>query len=331
MFRFANPEYLFLLLLLPLLAVMFWRRRGRLGGQMKFSTLKHLKNVPVSFRQRLRRLFPMLRLGVLALLILGLARPQSGSRQDEVITEGIDIVMVLDVSSSMLAEDFKPENRLGAAKEVAREFIEGRRNDPIGLVIFGGEAFSQCPLTLDYGVLVQILEQTDIAGNEWDGTAIGNGLATAVDRLKNSRAQSKVIILLTDGENNAGEVDPITAAQVAQTFDIRTYTVGVGSRGTAPVPRVDPLFGKRYIQVPVSIDEDLLKRIAATTGGQYFRATNTDKLREIYQQIDQLEKTRIEVKEFTTYTELFIYYAGAGLLLLVVELLLGNTYLRKLP
>ncbi|MCB0296851.1 MAG: BatA domain-containing protein, partial [Calditrichaeota bacterium] len=157
MFRFANPEYLFLLLLLPLLAVMFWRRRGRLGGQMKFSTLKHLKNVPVSFRQRLRRLFPMLRLGVLALLILGLARPQSGSRQDEVITEGIDIVMVLDVSSSMLAEDFKPENRLGAAKEVAREFIEGRRNDPIGLVIFGGEAFSQCPLTLDYGVLVQIL------------------------------------------------------------------------------------------------------------------------------------------------------------------------------
>lgn len=331
MFRFANPEYLLLLILIPLIAVYYLRRQRRLSGHVKFSTLRHLKKVPRTLRQTLRRYLFLLRLGVLALLILGLARPQSGSKQEEIITEGIDIVLALDVSSSMLAEDFRPENRLGASKEVAKEFVEGRTNDPIGMVVFAGEAFSQCPLTLDYGVLMQIMDQTDIAPSEWDGTAIGNGLATAVARLKDSKAESKVVILLTDGENNAGEVDPVTAAQVAQTFDIRVYTIGVGSRGTAPIPRVDPLFGKRYVQVPVSIDEDLLKRIAAITEGQYFRATNTEKLREIYAQIDELEKTKIEVKEFTKYSELFINYAGAALLLLLLEVLLMNTYLRKLP
>lgn len=331
MFRFANPEYLALFILIPLVLFYYWKRRPRMAGRMKFSTVRHLKKVPISLRQRLQKYLFLLRLIVLSLLIIGLARPQSGSKQEEIITEGIDIVLALDVSSSMLAEDFKPENRLGASKEVAKEFISGRTNDPIGLVIFGGEAFSQCPLTLDYGVLMQILDQTDIAPAEWDGTAIGNGLATAVARLKDSKAESKVAILLTDGENNAGEVDPITAAQVAQTYDIRVYTIGVGSRGTAPIPRVDPLFGKRYVQVPVSIDEDLLQRIAATTEGKYFRATNTEKLREIYAEIDQLEKTKIEVKEFTKYTELFINYAGIALLVLLLEVILANTYLRKLP
>ncbi|NIV98471.1 VWA domain-containing protein, partial [Candidatus Saccharibacteria bacterium] len=273
----------------------------------------------------------LLRLAILALLILGLARPQSGTREQEIITEGIDIMLVLDVSTSMLAEDFRPKNRIGAAKAVAEEFIKGRRNDPIGLVIFGREAFSQCPLTLDYGVLINILEKTDVAPEEWDGTAIGNGIATAVARLKDSRARSKVVILLTDGENNAGEVDPITAAQIANTFDIRVYTIGAGTRGTAMYPFEHPIFGKQYKPIPVEIDEELLKRIAEITSGKYFRATDTEKLRNIYREIGELEKTKIEVKEFTKFDELYVYYAGAGLALLVLEILLRNTVLRRLP
>lgn len=331
MFRFANPQYLFLLLIIPALAAYYFWRGRRLTGQMKFSTLRHVKRVPATLRQFLHRHLYWARLMVLALIILGFARPQSGARQEEVITEGIDIMMVLDVSTSMLAEDFRPKNRLEAAKLVAKEFIEGRRNDPIGLVIFAREAFSQCPLTLDYGVLLEILEKTQVAPEEWDGTAIGNGLATAVARLKDSKAKSKVIILLTDGENNAGEVDPVTAAQVAHTFDIRVYTIGVGTRGTAMYPFEHPLFGKQYRPIPVEIDEELLTRIADITGGKYFRATDTDKLREIYTEIGELEKTKIEVKEFTKYTELFIYYVGAGILLLALEIVLSHTYLRKLP
>ncbi len=331
MYRFANPEYLALLILLPLVAVYYLRRRGKISGQMKFSTLRHIKKVPVSFRQVMRRQLYLVRLIILALIILGLARPQSGSQQEEIITEGIDIMLVVDVSTSMLAEDFKPKNRLGAAKSVAKEFVEGRRNDPIGMVIFGREAFSQCPLTLDYGVLMEILDKTDVAPEEWDGTAIGNGLATAVARLKDSKAKSKVIILLTDGENNAGEVDPITAAQVAHTFDIRLYTIGAGTRGTAMYPFEHPIFGKQYKPIPVEIDEELLTRMADITGGKYYRATNTDKLREIYLEIGELEKTKIEVKEFTKYAELYVYFAGAGLLLLLLEIIFANTYLRKLP
>jgi len=318
-----------LLLLLPLVAVYYWRRRT--GGQMKFSTLRHLKQIPASLRQILRRYLPLLRLAVLALVILGIARPQSGSKQEEVLTEGIDIMLAIDVSTSMLAEDFKPKNRLAAARAVASEFIEGRRDDPIGLVIFAGEAFSQCPLTLDYGVLQEILDKTDTAPREWDGTAIGNGLATAVARLKDSKANSKVIILLTDGENNSGEIDPVTAAQVASTFNIRVYTIGAGTKGTAMVPIDDPFFGKRYVPVKVNIDEELLTRIANLTGGQYFRATSTNKLRDIYAEIGELEKTKIEVKEFTRYEELFVNFILAALALLLLELVLANTWLRKIP
>jgi Ca-activated chloride channel family protein len=272
-----------------------------------------------------------LKIAGLGLLIIAMARPQSGATLEEVTTEGIDIMLVLDVSTSMLAEDFKPNNRLQAAKLVAKEFIEGRRNDPIGLVIFAREAFSQCPLTLDYGVLIDILQRVEVASEAWDGTAIGNGLATAVARLKDSNAKSKVIIMLTDGENNAGEIDPVTAAQVAQTFGIRVYTIGAGTRGTAMYPFSHPLFGKQYRPIPVEIDEDLLTRIADITGGKYFRATDTDKLREIYHQIDELEKTKIEVKEYTKYTELYIPYVLAGLLILLLEMALRNTVLRKLP
>lgn len=329
MFRFANPEYLFLLLLLPLIAIYYWRKR--MNGQVNFSSLRHIKKLPKTIRQILGNYLYWLQLIGLGLLIVAFARPQSGAKQEEVITEGIDIMLVVDVSTSMLAEDFKPKNRLGAAKMVAEEFIGGRINDPIGLVIFAREAFSQCPLTLDYGVLTDILEKVEVATEAWDGTAMGNGLATAVARLQESRAKSKVVIMLTDGENNAGEVDPITAAQVAQTFGVRVYTIGAGTRGTAMYPFSHPLFGKQYKPIPVEIDEDLLTRIAETTGGQYFRATDTQKLRDIYKQIDELEKTKIEVKEYTKYTELFVNYALAGLILLLIELILRHTYLRRLP
>jgi len=302
-----------------------------MSGQLKYSTLKYIRRAPVTLRRRLRQLFFLLRLGIIALIILGLARPQSGSRQEEIITEGIDIMLVLDVSSSMLAEDFKPKNRLEAVKAVAEEFIRGRKNDPIGMVVFAGEAFTQSPLTLDYGVLTQILDHLEVAPREWDGTAIGNGLATAVSRIKDSKAKSKVIILLTDGVNNAGEIDPVTAAQVAHTFDIRVYTIGAGTRGTALYPVEHPIFGKQYRRMQVEIDEDLLKRIADVTGGKYFRATDSEKLRQIYREIGELEKTKIEVKEFTKYTELFVDYAGLALALLLLEIILSNTYLRKLP
>lgn len=331
MFRFASPEYLILLLIIPLLVFYHWRRSHRLTGKVKYSTLRHMRDLPVSWRQRLRKNYYILRLIILALLILGLARPQSGTRKQEITTEGIDIMMALDVSSSMLAEDFKPKNRIQASKAVAQEFIQGRINDRIGLVIFAGEAFTQCPLTLDYGVLTDLLDKIEVAPRDWDGTAIGNGIATSVMRLKDSKAKSKVIILLTDGRNNAGEINPITAAQVAQTFDIRVYTIGAGSRGTALYPVDDPIFGRRYVSMVVEIDEDLLQNIAGKTNGKYFRATDTEKLRQIYQEINEMEKTKIQVKEFTNYKELFVNYAGTGLALLILEILIFNTWLRKLP
>lgn len=331
MFRFADPEFLILLILLPLLAVYHWHRRYRLTGKVKFSTLKHMKDLPFTWRQRLRKNQYIYRLLILGFIIIGLARPQSGTKQQEITTEGIDIMLALDVSSSMLAEDFKPKNRIQAAKAVAQEFIHGRINDRIGLIIFAGEAFTQCPLTLDYGVLTDLLDKIEVAPRDWDGTAIGNGLATSVVRLKDSKAKSKVVILLTDGRNNAGEINPLTAAQVAQTFDIRVYTIGAGSRGTALYPVDDPIFGRRYVSMPVEIDEDLLKNIALKTNGKYFRATDTDKLRQIYQEINEMEKTKIQVKEFTNYNELFVNYAGVGLALLLLEILIFNTWLRKLP
>jgi Ca-activated chloride channel family protein len=330
-FRFANPEFLLLLLAVPILAVYHWRRRKRLSGKIKYSTLRYMKNLPLTWRQRIRKHAYILRLLVIALVIVGLARPQSGTRKQEITTEGIDIMLALDVSTSMLAEDFQPKNRIAAAKEVASEFIRGRNNDRMGLVVFAGESFTQCPLTLDYGVLTDLLDKVQVAPKQWDGTAIGNGIATCVARLKDSKAKSKVIILLTDGRNNSGEIDPLTAAQVAQTFDIRVYTIGAGTRGSAMYPVDDPIFGRRYVSMPVEIDENLLKRIANQTGGHYFRATDTEKLRQIYQEINEMEKTKIQVKEFTKYRELFVNYAGAGLLLLVLEVLLLNTWLRKLP
>jgi len=331
MFRFANPEYLIFLAVIPLLVLYHWRRSHRMSGKVKYSTLRHMKNLPSTWRREVRKYAFLWRMVILILIVIGLARPQSGTRKQEITTEGIDIMLILDVSSSMKAEDFKPKNRIEAAKAVAKEFVQGRNNDRIGLVIFAGEAFTQCPLTLDYGVLTDLLDKIQVAPEAWDGTAIGNGIATSVVRLKDSKAKSKVIVLLTDGRNNAGEINPLTAAQVAQTFDIRVYTIGAGTRGSAMYPVDDPLFGRRYVSMPVEIDEDLLRKIADQTGGKYFRATDTEKLRQIYQEINEMEKTKIQVKEFTKYRELYVNYAGVGLILLIMEILLLNTILRKLP
>jgi Ca-activated chloride channel family protein len=260
-----------------------------------------------------------------------LARPQSTSKEEKITTKGIDIVLAMDVSSSMLAEDFRPKNRIEAAKMVAKEFIKGRKNDRIGLVVFAGESFTQCPLTLDYGVLYTILDHLKVASKDWDGTAIGMGLATAINRLKDSKAKSKVIILLTDGRNNRGQIDPITAARMAKAFGIRVYTIGTGTRGTAMYPVQDPLWGTRYVPMRVDIDEDLLRQIARITGGKYFRATSTEKLREIYKEISKMEKTKIEVKEYTRYEEFFVYFLALALVLLLAEVVLANTYFKTIP
>lgn len=331
MYRFADPQYLFLLLLLPFLVYWYWTSRTKGSGKIRFSDLGIVKKVGSSRKQKLRHGLFVFRLLFISLVILALARPQSGSKMRETTTEGVDIVMALDVSSSMLAEDFKPKNRLEASKKVASDFIQGRQNDRLGLIIFAGESFTQCPLTLDYGVLMTLLESTTVADENWDGTAIGMGIVNAVNRLRDSKAKSKVIILLTDGVNNRGQVDPITAAKIAATYDVKIYTIGAGSKGSALYPVNDPLLGKRYVSMPVEIDEEVLRQIASITGGQYFRATNTGKLEEIYQQIGEMEKTKIEVTEFTRYDEYFIYFLAAGMLFFMLEIVLAQTFFRKLP
>ncbi len=331
MFRFADPEYLYLLALVPLLAYWYWKRRAKGSGKIRFSDIHIIKRVGKTAKQRLRHSLFLLRLLFISLIIIAFARPQSGSQMRETTTEGVDIILALDVSSSMLAEDFKPKNRLEAAKKVAEEFIQGRQNDRLGLVIFAGESFTQCPLTLDYGVLMTLLQDIKVADQDWDGTAIGMGVVNAVNRLRDSKAKSKVIILLTDGVNNRGEVDPITASNIAAAIDVKIYTIGAGSHGSALYPVNDPLLGKRFVPMPVEIDEDVLKQIAANTKGRYFRATDTKKLSGIYAEIGELEKTKIEVKEFTRYDEYFHHFLMIGLGLFILEMILTNSIFRKLP
>lgn len=325
---FAYPWFLYLLLLLPAIFYWYWKNNERIAPDAVFPSLKLFEDVPISIKEKLIHIPAILRILALAFLIVAFARPQSFSSGENIYTEGIDIVMVLDISGSMLAEDFKP-NRLEAAKKVIDDFIRGRSSDKIGLVIFSAESFTQCPLTIDYSVLRNLLSEI-YSGMIEDGTAIGNAIANAVNRLKDSKAKSKVMILLTDGVNNAGEIDPITAAQIAQKFGIRIYTVGVGTIGEAPYPFQTP-FGKRYQMVPVEIDENLLKQISNITGGKYFRATNNRKLVEIYDEIDKLEKTRVEVTSYRHAKELYFGWALGGLILLLTEFGLSKFYLRKLP
>jgi len=329
MFEFRDPIYLALLLSIPIL--IYWYFKGqRRSARLKYSDVNLVKRLGKTLKQRLTPLLLLLRIIVLTSFILALARPQSSSKEEEILTEGVDIILAMDVSSSMLAEDFKPNNRLKAAKIVAKEIIKSRSNDRLGMVVFAGESFTQCPLTLDYGVLLTLLDQIEIADRNWDGTAIGMGLVNAVNRLKDSKAKSKVIILLTDGVNNRGQVDPITAAQIAQAFNIKIYTIGAGTHGTAMYPIEDKFFGKRYVSMPVEIDEEVLTKIAAATNGKYFRATDTEKLKAIYEEIGELEKTQIEVKEFTRYEELFVNFLILVLLVLLAELVLTHTYFRKI-
>ncbi len=324
----GNPEYLWALLLIPVLAFWYIRRHKNHTVDVRYSSLKPFASIKPTIKERLRHLPFVIRMLVLGLLIVAIAKPQTTSRGENVYTEGIDIALVLDISGSMLAEDLQP-NRIEAAKKVAQQFIDGRANDRIGLVVFAGESFTQCPMTLDYRVLKNLLLQLK-TGMVEDGTAIGMGLAQGVNRLKESKAKSKVMILVTDGVNNRGEIDPLTATQIAQTFGIRIYTIGVGTKGMAPYPVQTP-FGTRYQNVPVEIDEKMLQTVAEMTKGQYFRATSNKSLKQIYGEIDEMEKTRIEVKAYKSYTQLFYGWVGLGLIMMVFGFVLSNTFLRKLP
>jgi len=325
---FAYPWVLYFLLSIPLMFAWYFFRGMKNQSSVTYSSLNIFKDVPSTFRERLRHLPIFLRIIAIGLLIIALARPQNFTSGKNVSTEGIDIAMVLDISGSMLAEDLKP-NRLDAAKIVIDEFVEGRVSDRIGLVVFARDAFTQCPLTIDYSVLRNLL--LDIrSGMIEDGTAIGNAIANGVNRLKESDAKSRIIILLTDGVNNSGEVDPISAAEIAKTFGVRIYTIGVGTRGEAPYPVKTP-FGTRYQMIPVEIDEDVLQQIAGITDGQYFRATNNRALQNIYEKIDELEKTKIEITSYKNASELFYSWLGLGLLFLLAELGISRTILRKIP
>ena len=295
---------------------------------MRFSTLVPFSEVASTRKERARHLPFILRMAALALLIFALARPQATSHGENVYSEGIDIILALDISGSMLAEDFHP-NRIEAAKAVAQEFIDGRTNDRIGLVIFASESFTQCPLTVDYGVLKNLLKPVT-PGMIEEQTAIGLGIANGVARLKDSKSKSKVIILLTDGVNNSGEIDPITAAQMAASYGIRIYTIGVGTKGEAPTP-VQTQFGTRYQMVESDLDENALTKVAELTDGKYFRATDNTTLEKIYKEIDRLEKSRIEVRSYRRFTEMFYSYVGFALLLLMVDVGISKTWLRKLP
>jgi len=325
---FADKWLLWLLLVLPLLILfhIFFHRKKQ--NQLTYSSFVNFAGYIPTLRQRLG-FFPFLfRLLAVVAIVVALARPQSSSGGQNVTTEGIDMVMALDISASMLAEDLKP-NRIDAAKKVAQQFIDSRPNDRIGLVIFSGESFTQCPITSDHAVIKNLLGGIE-SGMLADGTAIGEGLATAVNRIKISKSKSKVIILLTDGVNNVGAIDPLTAGDIAKAFNVRVYTIGAGTQGMAPYPFKTP-FGIQYQNVPVQIDEEVLKQIADETGGKYFRATNTAKLKDIYAEIDQMEKTKISVTEFHNKTEEFYPLILIAVLLLFLESILKYTVLKSLP
>ena len=328
-YRFADPEFLALLLVLPLLAYWHFSRR-RAHGALRYSTVDVIKRSTGRRRQWSQQALFALRMTGLFTLIVAFARPQSGITEESVTTSGIDIILALDLSTSMLAEDLEP-TRIDAAKAVAAEFVRGRHNDRIGLVVFAGEAFTQAPLTLDHEVVATLISQLQMGVLE-DGTAIGMGLATAVKRLERSGAKSKVIVLLTDGRNNRGEIDPATGAQMAQALGIKIYAIGVGTLAGVTQVRVnDPVLGPRTVPMEVDIDEGVLKQAAASTGGQYFRATDRESLAAIYREIDKLEKTDITAQHFTRYGELFHVPLVLGLGLIVLELALGQTVWRTLP
>jgi len=329
--NFHNPHFLWFLLLLVPIAAWYVRRVVQGGAAIRISTVEGLRQAPKSVRYYLRHLPFVLRSSAFALLVVALARPQDAERFQHTSTEGIDIMLALDVSTSMLARDFKPD-RITASREVAGSFIADRVGDRLGLVAFAGEAYTQCPLTTDQGTLQTLLGRIR-AGVIEDGTAIGNGLATAINRLRESEAKSKVIILLTDGVNNRGEISPVMAAEIARAQGIRVYTIGVGTQGMAPYPALDvygvPVGGT--VMAKVEIDEKTLRTIAETTGGRYFRATDKAKLKAIYDEINQLEKSKVEVSEHVVFHELFLAWLLAAIGLLVAEFLCSTLLLKRIP
>jgi len=323
---FASPSYLWILLAVPLLALFYILRQRKTTAALTYSSVRQLDDIPAPARVYVKHILFAFRMLALVMLIIVLARPQSTDYWEDVSTEGIDIVLAMDISSSMLAKDFKPD-RLEAAKNVATEFISGRPSDRMGLVIFSGESFTQCPLTTDHAVMINLMREMK-SGMIEDGTAIGLGLATAVNRIKDSDAESKVIILLTDGVNNRGEIAPVTAAEIAKTMNVRVYTIGVGSKGVAPYP-VQTAAGIRYRNMQVEIDEKVLEEIAEMTGGKYFRATDNESLDNIYNEIDQMEKSKINVTELSRKKEEFMPFAIAMVALLLAELFIRYVFLRK--
>ena len=324
---FASPGYLFLLLFLIPVVGWYIYELHKADASVQMSSATTLKRSARSWRVYLLHVPFVLRVAAITLLSIALARPQLTNRWSSESTEGIDIMMALDISGTMQAEDLKP-NRLEAAKQVASDFVIARPNDQIGLVVFAGESFTQCPLTTDHAVLVNLFKSVKFGMIE-DGTAIGLGLANAVNRMKDSPTKSKVVILLTDGSNNRGDIDPLTAAEIAKTFGIRVYAVGVGSHGQARVPVQTPM-GVQYMTMDSEFDETTLQNIASTTGGQYFRATDNNSLKQIYEQIDQLEKTKLRVREYAKHTDTFAPFLMAALLCLLAEILLRYFVLRTI-
>jgi Ca-activated chloride channel family protein len=326
---FEYPKILYFLLLLVPLIAWYVYRISRSGVSMQMSSTMGFAKVKNGFRYYLRHLLFAFRCLAVACIVLAIARPRSSTELENVTTEGIDIILALDVSTSMEAMDFKP-NRLEAAKAIAVQFISERQTDRMGLVVFAGESFTQCPLTTDRITLINLIKEVRFRLIN-DGTAIGDGLATAVARIKDSDAKSRVVILLTDGENNMGAIYPLTAAEIAKTYNVRVYTIGVGAQGTAPMVKQD-IFGNRVVQQDeVRIDEDMLTEIAEMTGGKYFRATDNTKLLEIYNEINQMEKTKTEIDSFPVYKEEFLPYALAALGLLILEILLRLFIFRRIP
>jgi Ca-activated chloride channel homolog len=330
MLHFANPKLLLLLLVIPLLIWRYlWRmRQGQ--GSLRFASTLALEGVRTSWTVLVRHLLFGISMLALALTITALARPQKGTQAEEVLTEGVDIVIALDASGSMAAEDFEPRNRFFVAKLVVGKFVEALRHDRAGLVVFAAKAFTRCPLTVDYGALQHVLDATELGAIE-DGTAIGNALATCLNRLRDSKVKSKVIILVTDGVNNRGEIQPIDAAEIARTLGVKIYAIGVGSNGTARFPINDPVYGKIYADMQVEIDEDSLKQIAGITGGLYYRATDRPSLEKIFEDIGRLEKTEIKVKSYTHYSECFTEFLVPALALVFIGTIASFTRFSKVP
>lgn len=325
---FKYPSILFLLLFVGYFAYKAFFKKEN-SAYIKYSSIKFFAYKKSFFTRD--NILMLLRLFALTLFIFALARPQIGNKTEEVLTEGYEIMICLDTSTSMLAEDFKPKNRLFVAKEVVQDFINKRPHDRIGLVVFSRIAFTQAPLTTDHTALLTFLNSVEIGMTQTDGTALGNAIAAGAARLKNSKTKSKIAILVTDGANNSGEIDPITAAKAAAAFNIKIYTIGIGGAGLIPYPVNDPIFGKQYVNIQSDLDEKMLTEIAKTTNAEYFRATNKKNLEKIYEIINKLEPSEIKIKEHMEYKELFVYFLMPALILFLIELLLSTILWIKIP